>query len=271
MKKPKCRRCGESRPSRFVKHGPSKSGYLHICKDCQKRHKAGEFTDKLDWGKESPEDRFWAKVKKTRKCWIWTGAKLPTGYGRLGIEYKTVAAHRYSYELHIGTIPDGMFVCHSCDNPPCVRPEHLFLGNGLVNMRDASVKGRILKKTPKFVAMREHVEAIKPAKEKMPVASVWVKKLTPETVFTIRRLFATKNYTCKDLADMFSITRAYVWQIIHYKVWNNKVIKLTPEDVKEIRKLASDGKYNRFELAEMYGLTANYVWKILKLRAWRNI
>jgi hypothetical protein len=93
----------------------------------------------------SLEERFWAKVRKSEGCWEWVGSKIPKGYGNIGISYrppKSALAHRVSWEIHFGPIPGGMFVCHHCDNPGCVRPDHLFLGTNLDNIRDSESKGR---------------------------------------------------------------------------------------------------------------------------------
>lgn len=87
--------------------------------------------------------RFWQYVKKGDGCWEWQGNTAIGGYGGIKEGTRTIRAHRLSWEIHFGPIPAGMLVCHSCDNPPCVRPDHLFLGTHTDNMRDARAKNRI--------------------------------------------------------------------------------------------------------------------------------
>ena len=93
----------------------------------------------------SIRDRFFTKVQKATSCWIWTGHKLKKGYGLISRGRRgesPIQAHRLSYELHIGEIPDGMCVLHKCDNPSCVNPEHLFLGTEKDNTLDMLQKER---------------------------------------------------------------------------------------------------------------------------------
>ena len=87
-------------------------------------------------------DRFWDKVDKTGECWIWTASKNKKGYGRFGFGSRAQLAHRVSWLLSNGEIPDGMLACHTCDNPPCVNPSHLWLGTQKDNVVDMSSKGR---------------------------------------------------------------------------------------------------------------------------------
>ena len=87
--------------------------------------------------------RFWSKVDKTNTCWVWKAFKNDSGYGLFSIKRHMYRAHRIAWELTNGQIPDGIEVCHHCDNPACVRPDHLFLGTQNDNIQDGINKGRI--------------------------------------------------------------------------------------------------------------------------------
>ena len=97
--------------------------------------------NKLNW-KGTPEERFWNKVDKSGDCWLWTGAKTGRGYGHILINGNSISAHRYSWEIHYGKIPENMCILHRCDNPICIKPEHLFLGTQTDNIADMDRKGR---------------------------------------------------------------------------------------------------------------------------------
>lgn len=91
------------------------------------------------------EQRFWEKVEMIpfHECWEWKAYRNNDNYGTFQIATKkNVKAHRFSYELNNGPVPEGLCVCHTCDNPGCVRPNHLWLGTMKDNSKDMALKGR---------------------------------------------------------------------------------------------------------------------------------
>ena len=94
------------------------------------------------WPERTTLERFEDKFIKSIGCWEWRASKGNKGYGQFLINGQIRQAHRVSYQLYVGEIPEGLYVCHRCDNPGCVNPSHLFLGTQTDNMRDCENKGR---------------------------------------------------------------------------------------------------------------------------------
>lgn len=126
-----------------------------------------------------PVKRFWSKVDKSGECWLWTASLDSAGYGQININRRLVLSHRYSFSLANGPIPPGMLVCHTCDTPRCVRPDHLFLGTHADNAADMCRKGRVATGERSASILHRHR---RPRGERHPKA-----RLTEEMVREIRR------------------------------------------------------------------------------------
>jgi hypothetical protein len=131
--------CGCGRPTSIAPQSHSKKGWI--------KGRPVRFIQGHNNQKASLEERFWTRVSwgPADRCWPWTGAGRGNGYGhvhRSGRGATTTLAHRLSWEIHHGPIPEGLFVLHRCDNPRCVNPAHLFLGTQKTNIHDMIGKGR---------------------------------------------------------------------------------------------------------------------------------
>lgn len=162
----------------------------------------GKHSNHFRGEREPLYDRFWAKVQKTDGCWIWTGAVDSSGYGWIGVVgRKTRAAHRLSYEWHNGEILPGKCVCHRCDNPGCVNPDHLWLGTHADNIRDRDRKGRCN-------------GGSKPGEDAAHAL------LKDDDVITIRKLCAA-GHQQKDVAERFGVHKATVNDVVLRKTWGH--------------------------------------------------
>jgi hypothetical protein len=148
------------------------------------------------------EERFWSHVAKGSGCWIWTGFWNCNGYGSIGVgNKKVVAAHRVAYELQVGPIPPGLWVLHKCDNPPCVRGDHLYAGTAQQNHDDMIARGR-------NVTVSQRGEANGRA------------MLSAAEIVEIRNLFAG-GATPKELEDKFVVSSQYIGKIVTGKAWKH--------------------------------------------------
>lgn len=147
--------------------------------------------------KKSLIEKFWNKINRSGKCWIWTGCVNNGGYGTFGLNGKYTMAHRFSWEFYNNQkIPLGYSVMHTCDNPRCVNPKHLTIGTMKDNMQDSKKKGRSC------------------FGEKNAMA-----KLTETQVLEIKSLIKSNLYLIKDIAIRYNVSHRHVLQIKNGVRW----------------------------------------------------
>ena len=137
-------------------------------------------------------------------CWIWQGAPVLGGYGRLTINNKNQFAHIASYETFKGPRPPdarklGLFICHTCDVPLCINPDHLWLGTNSENQYDCIAKGRGGKRGAPSVG----------------------KKFTPEQILDIRKIYAEGLATQMEIAAQYGVHQSYISHIVRRAVWKD--------------------------------------------------
>jgi len=151
------------------------------------------------------EDRFYPNVDTSGDCWLWTGKRNADGYGELEHRKRLLKAHRVALTLTGIAIPPGKEVCHTCDNPACVRPSHLFVGTHSDNMQDMVRKGRGV--TPNTKG-EEHGAA----------------RLTAQQVLAIR----ADGRSQRVIAAAYGVAQSLISQIKSRKVWKHLPEHLTP-------------------------------------------
>jgi hypothetical protein len=182
-----CSACGK----RFLVP-PSRLSRIKTCSpECRARVK-----------QDRTPDRFWRFVDKAGECWLWNGLRLESGYGFFSLNASQekrnagILAHRMSWKLAHGPIPDRAHVLHRCDNPPCVRPDHLFLGDQAINNADRDSKDRV-----------RHGSAHRNA------------KLSEIDVQRIRTLYATGAISHRQLARGFGISHQTIGDVLSGRIW----------------------------------------------------
>lgn len=166
---------------------------------------------------ERLKSRFWAKVDKKvgqNGCWLWTGYLNQDGYGRIWIETRMVMAHRVAYAITNSDVPENLSVCHSCDNPGCVNPEHLWLGSHLENMTDMYQKKRRKAASGKKNGTHTRPDKVRRG-EKNNTA-----KLTPTEVAEIRNL-SQQGVSRLQLSQTYKVSIFAIRQIITKKSWQH--------------------------------------------------
>lgn len=189
-----CSKCNEFKNwSEYYKDKSQKTGFVSACKSCLYESK--------NFKSDTIEDFLEQRIDKDSEtgCWNWAGHKNKTGYGVINNpwygKFGTPFAHRISYIVHKGPIEKGMFICHTCDNPKCINPLHLYEGTAQDNVDDRTNRGR-----------HGHRNELK-------------RKLTDDQVKEIRKLSKTKSQ--RDIAKIYKVSQRTVCNIINNKTYKD--------------------------------------------------
>lgn len=210
--------------------------------------------------------RFWRKVDAGEGCWVWNGAMDKAGYGKIlkepGKNQAYFFAHRLSYQIHYGEFNNEFHVCHKCDNPSCVNPEHLFLGTHQDNMDDMVRKGRGKGKA----LFGEQI--------------LW-SKLTDEKVETIinsynsgEKVSVLSKRHGVSINNIYSILKGELWSHIDKKanyIPGRDYKKITESDVRQIRKIKEETNKTMTQIAKEFGISLSSVSKIVKFQYWKGV
>jgi hypothetical protein len=202
---------------------------------------------------------FWNKVDigEINECWNWAWGTDGKGYGQCYINSKKYIASRVSYFIKNGSFEKKLKVCHSCDNPKCVNPNHLWLGTSLDNTRDMINKNRAY-----------YVEG----------EDIGSSKLKTEDVIKIRELYDQNKNTQKELSIIYNVTeptircviKGFTWKNAGGPISNKSNRKVTKDDVIVIRTMAGEGiEYKK--LSEIFNISYKEIYRIVKRKRWENV
>jgi uncharacterized protein YerC len=211
--------------------------------------------------RKSAPERFWDRVYKTESCWIWEGTKDRDGYGRYHamVNGKLIKrAHRFAYATEKGPIPPYALVCHACDNPPCVNPDHLYLGDPATNMADRKERGHY--RQPSGALVSNAILSDEKAREILK---------DPRPYRLIARDYGVTASSVGKVKNRLS-WKHVEGQAVHYKrvsPMKGRSKNLNPEIVKDIR--TSSETYSK--LSQKYGVSVQTICDIRKGRSWRHV
>jgi hypothetical protein len=212
---------------------------------------------------QDPAVRYLAKVDKrgANECWPWSAGCYRNGYGQFGVskEQRSVLAHRFGYQLLVGPIPEGLRVCHTCDNPPCQNPAHWFLGTAGDNSADMVAKDRT-----------------NPARGERNGSA----RLTEADVIEIRRRHQAGELA-RDIAASYGLGVTYISKVAHGERWANVPLpadmrkmsgrlRLSDDDVRAIRRGRAAGMPLGV-LAEQFCTTKSNICQIAKRSSRRDV
>lgn len=236
-------------------------------------------------------ERFYSHIdrKSIVRCWLWQLGVDKDGYGKTSVRGKTIRTHRLAYLLFYGVDPLELLVCHTCDNPTCCNPYHLFLGTEQINTLDAKAKGRL-----NTAAGERHGTRTRPDRVAKGEGKPLSAKLTAEQVIEIRHLYSRGDKTQQQIADLFHVSREAISRIILGKNWKhiatqdqtsnlsdpsrkikagvtNGNAKLTEDAVRYIRQVYVSGNHTCASLAQQFGVSPGLIRHVVKHRIWKHV
>ena len=213
---------------------------------------------------------FHSRIQKGVDCWPWKGVTDRQGYGVFTHRGKNYQAHRVSWALKNGPIPEGLCACHKCDNPICVNPDHVFLGTQMDNVRDCWSKGRGYK--------NNWVSGVKNPKA----------KLNLEKVVEIRKALFS-GLKALEVAELFQVTVPTISKISLFQIWrqpgdpppqtvpsgsrigeDHPGSVLTDEIVREVRVMLKQGSTQK-QITDKFGISKGSVWWIKSGKRWSHV
>ncbi len=210
-----CSRCDQVKPvTEFTSDRSHADGLCSSCKDCRGALRRTPPEVRAERYRQRSLATFWryANAGNPDDCWLWTGTILWTGYGHMHFSpgHQRMMAHRFSWIVHHGPIPDGLSCLHRCDVRNCVNPDHLFLGDHAANMQDMVRKGRggvglIMQSCPEKRARGTRIDRA---------------KLDDEKVLEIRRRFADGE-EMRSIARVYGVSGHCIGSVVHGHTWKH--------------------------------------------------
>ncbi len=220
-----CTGCAVTKPvDEFWSNKRNPTGLEPKCRPCALEAKAASkarVRAGVSRGQLTDEEKFWRRVKKSDGCWEWTGHRTPQGYGTTGSGTMPLLAHRAAWVIENGQIEDGLCVCHSCDNPGCTRPSHLFLGTVGDNNADKTAKGRQAKRSTHGDYMRRGADHPAYGKPGLRGERSGAALLTAEQVLSIRAADLSAWGSASRLARELGVTPATICDILKRRSWTH--------------------------------------------------